>query len=71
MFRSCLLLFLFAMRLVATQSNFLSDWFMYMLPVLGNQTMLDVALPGTHDSMTFDLSNTVADGYFVLTCFNL
>lgn len=30
--------------------------------VLGNLTVLDLSLPGTHDSLTYDLSTTVSDG---------
>lgn len=41
---------------------FLGDWMGILLPVLENLTMLDIALPGTHDTMTYDLSTTVADG---------
>ena len=31
--------------------------------VLGNATLLDLSLPGTHDSMTYDLSDALSDGY--------
>ena len=30
---------------------------------LRNATLLDLSLPGTHDSMTYDLSDTLSDGY--------
>jgi len=32
-----------------------------MMPTLGNQTLLDISLPGTHDTMTYDMSTTVSD----------
>ena len=31
------------------------------MPIIGNQTLMDLALPGTHDTLTYDLSTTVAD----------
>ena len=30
--------------------------------VIGQQTILDLSLPGSHDSLTYDLSTTVSDG---------
>ena len=30
--------------------------------VIGNLTILDLSLPGTHDSLTYDLSTTISDG---------
>jgi hypothetical protein len=30
--------------------------------VIGNLTLLDLSLPGTHDSLTYDLSTTISDG---------
>ena len=39
----------------------LSSWMGDLEPVLGNLTLLDLALPGTHDTLTYDLSSTVAD----------
>ena len=39
----------------------LADWMGDLLPVLGNLTLHDLALPGTHDTLTYDLSSTVAD----------
>eukprot|EP00947_MAST-08B_sp_MAST-8B-sp1_P005133 g5133.t1 len=32
----------------------------HLLPVLGNETVMDLGLPGTHDTLTYDLSQTVA-----------
>lgn len=33
-----------------------------LFPAIENLSLLDLSLPGTHDSMTFDLSTTVSDG---------
>eukprot|EP00438_Fugacium_kawagutii_P003052 Skav229455 [mRNA] locus=scaffold397:326805:328169:+ [translate_table: standard] len=41
----------------------LSNWMGQLSPILGNATLLDLSLPGTHDSMTYDLSDTLSDGY--------
>jgi hypothetical protein len=46
----------------ALPANFLANWMGEMMPVIGPLSLLDMALPGTHDSMTFDLSTTVSDG---------
>ena len=40
----------------------LADWMGDLLPVLGNLTLLDIVLPGTHDTLTHDLSRTVTAG---------
>eukprot|EP01006_Ploeotia_vitrea_P058068 TRINITY_DN68733_c0_g1_i1.p1 TRINITY_DN68733_c0_g1~~TRINITY_DN68733_c0_g1_i1.p1 ORF type:complete len:479 (+),score=21.77 TRINITY_DN68733_c0_g1_i1:25-1461(+) len=42
--------------------EFTANWMGHLLPVIGNQTLLDLSLPGTHDSMTYDLSDWIADG---------
>eukprot|EP00051_Salpingoeca_urceolata_P020695 m.313558 g.313558 ORF g.313558 m.313558 type:complete len:475 (+) comp19664_c0_seq6:4703-6127(+) len=34
----------------------------YLNPLLSDKTILDLSLPGTHDTLTFDLSTTVSDG---------
>ena len=44
------------------QDPFLSNWMGALAPAIGGLSMLDVTLPGTHDSMTFDLSTRVSDG---------
>jgi len=41
--------------------GFLANWMGKLMPVLGNSSILDLSLPGTHDSMTFDLSSYVSD----------
>jgi len=37
-----------------------SDWMKDLLPVIGDQSIMDLSLPGTHDSLSYDLSTTVA-----------
>jgi len=39
----------------------LADWMGDVQPLIGNLTLLDLSLPGTHDTLTYDLSSTVAD----------
>jgi hypothetical protein len=46
----------------AVDPIFLENWMGSLLPVIGNKTVLDISLPGTHDSMTYDLSYIVSDG---------
>eukprot|EP00439_Symbiodinium_sp_Y106_P007149 s5343_g1.t1 len=41
----------------------LANWMGQLGPILGHATLLDLTLPGTHDSMTYDLSDTLSDGY--------
>jgi hypothetical protein len=33
-----------------------------LMPVFGDRTLLDLALPGTHDSLSYDLDLVVAEG---------
>ena len=33
--------------------SFLNSWFQYLMPAIGNQTLLQLSLPGTHDSLTY------------------
>eukprot|EP00051_Salpingoeca_urceolata_P020692 m.313741 g.313741 ORF g.313741 m.313741 type:complete len:150 (+) comp19664_c0_seq23:4575-5024(+) len=42
--------------------GFHSTWMAYLNPLLSDKTILDLSLPGTHDTLTFDLSTTVSDG---------
>eukprot|EP01006_Ploeotia_vitrea_P054566 TRINITY_DN67901_c1_g2_i2.p2 TRINITY_DN67901_c1_g2~~TRINITY_DN67901_c1_g2_i2.p2 ORF type:complete len:444 (-),score=34.81 TRINITY_DN67901_c1_g2_i2:1231-2562(-) len=62
--RRFLTLFLFCLvTLPTTQCDeFTANWLGHLLPVLGDLTYLDLSLPGTHDTMTYDLSNWIADG---------
>eukprot|EP00658_Telonema_sp_P-2_P071898 TRINITY_DN6110_c0_g2_i2.p1 TRINITY_DN6110_c0_g2~~TRINITY_DN6110_c0_g2_i2.p1 ORF type:complete len:567 (-),score=113.09 TRINITY_DN6110_c0_g2_i2:364-2064(-) len=49
--------------LTAARSDLiLSDWMGQTMAVIGNQSVLDLSLPGTHDSLTYDLSLVVSDG---------
>ena len=42
----------------------LANWMGQLAPILSpNTTLLDLSVPGSHDSMTFDLSTTLSDGY--------
>ena len=38
-----------------------SNWMYCLQPIIGNLNITDFNLPGTHDSLTFDLSETIAD----------
>ena len=42
--------------------SFLSNWMGELMPVLGDSPVLDLSLPGTHDTLTYDLSTTVSEG---------
>eukprot|EP00435_Cladocopium_sp_Y103_P049052 s321_g14.t1 len=42
--------------------NFLSQWMGLMLPVIGHKTLWELCLPGTHDTLTYDLSDRPAIG---------
>jgi hypothetical protein len=39
-----------------------ANWMRDLLPLIGDVTLLDVTIPGSHDSMTYDLAPVVADG---------
>lgn len=41
---------------------FLPNWMGHVWPAIKGLTILDLSLPGTHDTMTYDLSTSVADG---------
>jgi hypothetical protein len=45
-----------------TEAAFLPDWMGGMMGVIGAAPLLGLSLPGTHDSLTFDLSLRVSDG---------
>ena len=32
-------------------------------PLIGNSTILDLSMPGAHDTVTYDLSTSLSDGY--------
>jgi nicotinamidase/pyrazinamidase len=42
--------------------SYLSNWMGTNMFALANSTFLDLSLPGTHDTMTYDLSTTISDG---------
>ncbi|CAE7562651.1 Plcxd1 [Symbiodinium natans] len=52
-----------ALLAVASADLDLANWMGQLAPILGDATLLDLSLPGTHDSMTYDLSDTLSDGY--------
>lgn len=41
---------------------FLPNWMGNIMSVIGDAPLLNLSLPGTHDTLTFDLSLTVSDG---------
>ena len=43
-------------------SSFLSNWMSEILPVIKDLTLLDLSYPGTHDTLTYDLSTIVSEG---------
>lgn len=43
-------------------SYFLSNWMGEIMSIIGDSTLLDLSLPGTHDTLTYDLSTTVSEG---------
>jgi len=43
-------------------SPFISNWMTELYPVIKDLTLLDLSLPGTHDTLTYDLSTTVSEG---------
>eukprot|EP01047_Picozoa_sp_COSAG01_P070619 COSAG01_NODE_10755_length_2086_cov_2.976346_1_plen_387_part_00 len=47
----------------AADGSFLSDWMGKSSALISNVTLLDLALPGSHDTMTYDLSTALSDGY--------
>ena len=45
-----------------SSSDFLSHWIGDLLPVIKDLTLLDLSFPGTHDTLTHDLSTIVSEG---------
>ena len=60
---SCLILSTGAAAAVGNGTSFLANWMGLSQPVFANLTLLDLALPGSHDTMTYDLSTALSDGY--------
>ena len=46
----------------APVDDFLSNWMRELTQHIGHATLLDLSLPGTHDSLTYNLSLKVSDG---------
>jgi hypothetical protein len=40
----------------------LANWMGVAMPAIKDLSLLDLSLPGTHDSLTYDLSLTTSDG---------
>ena len=47
----------------AAAASPLADWMARMEPIIANRSLLDLSLPGSHDTMTYDLSTAMSDGY--------
>jgi hypothetical protein len=45
----------------SSPSSALSSWMTCLFPLISNLTILDLQLPGTHDTLTFHLSDRIAD----------
>ena len=43
-------------------NSFAANWMGQTMGVLGESALLDLSLPGTHDTLTYDLSTTVSEG---------
>ena len=48
------------------EPDFLPNWMEKMMPAIGYLTLLDLALPGTHDSLTYNLSLTTSNAGIVI-----
>jgi hypothetical protein len=61
--RSLIVFLSVACVIVSTEGgSFLSTWQENLLPVIGDRCLLDLSLPGTHDTLTYDLSERIAAG---------
>jgi hypothetical protein len=47
----------------AGADGFLANWMGSSAGLIANASLLDLALPGSHDTMTYDLSTALSDGY--------
>ena len=45
------------------ETSFLPNWMGTLAPLIGNDTLLDISVPGTHDTLTSDLSTRFADNW--------
>lgn len=50
------------LRIPTKTELYLSNWIGELLPIVGHLTVMDISLPGTHNTFTYDLSLTVSDG---------
>eukprot|EP00672_Neobodo_designis_P021524 CAMPEP_0174851594 /NCGR_PEP_ID=MMETSP1114-20130205/23273_1 /TAXON_ID=312471 /ORGANISM="Neobodo designis, Strain CCAP 1951/1" /LENGTH=473 /DNA_ID=CAMNT_0016086139 /DNA_START=102 /DNA_END=1523 /DNA_ORIENTATION=- len=57
---ACLLLIVTATAVPAALHP-IGDWMGYGAEAFANHTLLDLVLPGTHDTLTFDLSTSISD----------
>lgn len=57
-----ILLLLAIPRGAGASNDFLGNWIGETAVALKHQTLLDLALPGTHDTLTYDLSTVISDG---------
>ena len=48
-------------KVTSTKPPRLNSWMGDTENIIGNLTLLDISLPGTHDTLTYDLSSTVAN----------
>ena len=55
-----LLIFLTLVACEFNTSDFLQNWIKYSRSYLGYSTLLDITIPGSHDTLTYDLDNVVA-----------
>lgn len=49
-------------RTVPADEAWLPNWMGLTMAAIENQTLSDLSLPGTHDSITYDLSTVISDG---------
>jgi hypothetical protein len=48
-------------KICEPNQGFLANWMGNLMGAIGNSSLLDISLPGTHDSMSYDLSDRIAD----------
>ena len=48
-------------KICTPDQSFLPNWMGHLMSVLGDRSVLDLSLPGTHDSMSYDLSTVISD----------
>ena len=50
-------------RTFNSEAGFLPNWMGKLVPIIGGDTLLDISVPGTHDTLTSDLSTRFADNW--------